>query len=143
MIKSILDNHSEYKLLSGFDLALQTFEAHICVFCHAGLDNLARCGAMESLVNDMADTTWDERAQNRISAIRFLDDGNDEDDDDEKVSVPNVFNVSAIEAHLPLLTKAPTKNRTCNNILGCAFGDCELNVTHVSCVYTVSQRPVC
>lgn len=49
----------------------------------AGSDNLARCGALESLVNDMADDTWDNKAVNRISAIHFLDD--DEDDDDEKV----------------------------------------------------------
>lgn len=49
----------------------------------AGSDNLARCGALESLVNDMADDTWDNKAVNRISAIHFLDD--DEDEDDEKV----------------------------------------------------------
>lgn len=46
-------------------------------------DNLARCAALESLVNDMADDTWDDKAVNRISAIHFLDD--DEDEDDEKV----------------------------------------------------------
>lgn len=49
----------------------------------AGSDNLARCGALESLVNNTADDTWDNKAVNRISAIHFLDD--DEDDDDEKV----------------------------------------------------------
>ncbi|KAK3554687.1 hypothetical protein QTP70_032652 [Hemibagrus guttatus] len=47
-----------------------------------GSDNLARCGALESLVNDVADDTWDNRAMNRMSTIRFLDD--DDDDDDEK-----------------------------------------------------------
>lgn len=52
---------------------------------HAGSDNLARCGALESLVNDMADDTWDNKAVNRISAIHFLDE--DEDEDDEKVRV--------------------------------------------------------
>lgn len=52
---------------------------------HSGSDNLARCGGLESLVNDMADDTWDNKAVNRISAIHFLDDG--EDDDDEKVRV--------------------------------------------------------
>lgn len=52
---------------------------------HSGSDNLARCGALESLVNDMADDTWDNKAVNRTSAIHFLDDG--EDDDDEKVRV--------------------------------------------------------
>ncbi|XP_078069401.1 leucine-rich repeat-containing protein 1 isoform X1 [Mustelus asterias] len=45
-------------------------------------DNLPRCGALESLVNDMSDEMWNERAMNRISAIRFLDD--DDDDDEEK-----------------------------------------------------------
>eukprot|EP00064_Thunnus_orientalis_P004650 superscaffoldBa00000427_g4662 len=44
-------------------------------------DNLARCGALESLVNDMADDTWDNKAMNRISAIHFLDDDDEEDDD--------------------------------------------------------------
>ncbi|KAG9344206.1 hypothetical protein JZ751_010875, partial [Albula glossodonta] len=48
-----------------------------------GLDNLARCGALESLVNDMADDTWDDRAANRISAIRFLEEDDDEDDDEK------------------------------------------------------------
>lgn len=52
---------------------------------HSGSDNLARCGALESLVNDMADDTWDNKAVNRISAIHFLDE--DEDEDDEKVRV--------------------------------------------------------
>lgn len=52
---------------------------------HSGSDNLARCGGLDSLVNDMADDTWDNKAVNRISAIHFLDDG--EDDDDEKVRV--------------------------------------------------------
>ncbi|XP_049927787.1 leucine-rich repeat-containing protein 1 [Epinephelus moara] len=47
-----------------------------------GSDNLARCGALESLVNEMADDTWDNKAVNRISAIHFLDD--DEEDDDDK-----------------------------------------------------------
>lgn len=47
-------------------------------------DNLARCGALESLVNDMADDPWDGKAVNRHSAIHFLDD--DYDEDDEKVT---------------------------------------------------------
>ncbi|XP_047010321.1 leucine-rich repeat-containing protein 1 isoform X1 [Ictalurus punctatus] len=46
-----------------------------------GSDNLARCGALESLVNDVADDTWDNRATNRMSTIRFLDDDDDDDDD--------------------------------------------------------------
>ncbi|KAI3363131.1 hypothetical protein L3Q82_011784 [Scortum barcoo] len=48
-----------------------------------GSDNLARCGALESLVNDMADDTWDNKAVNRISAIHFLDDDDEEEDDDK------------------------------------------------------------
>lgn len=48
-----------------------------------GSDNLARCGALESLVNDMADDTWDNKATNRISAIHFLDDDEEEEDDDK------------------------------------------------------------
>lgn len=47
-------------------------------------DNLARCGALESLVNDMANDPWDDKAVNRHSAIHFLDD--DYDEDDEKVT---------------------------------------------------------
>lgn len=46
-------------------------------------DNLARCGALESLVNEMADDPWDSKVLNRHSAIHFLDD--DYDEDDEKV----------------------------------------------------------
>lgn len=46
-----------------------------------GSDKLSRCGALESLVNDMADETWDNKAMNRISAIHFLDEDDDEDDD--------------------------------------------------------------
>ena len=37
-------------------------------------------------MNDVADTTWDDRPQNRTSAIRFLED-DDEEEDDEKVGV--------------------------------------------------------
>lgn len=46
-------------------------------------ENLARCGALESLVNDMVDDSWD-KAVNRHSAIHFLDE--DYDEDDEKVT---------------------------------------------------------
>ncbi|XP_077164945.1 leucine-rich repeat-containing protein 1 [Paroedura picta] len=45
-------------------------------------DNLPRCGAMESLVNEMSDETWNERAVNRVSAIRFLEDEKDEEDNE-------------------------------------------------------------
>uniref|UniRef100_A0A8C3AAX2 Leucine rich repeat containing 1 n=1 Tax=Cyclopterus lumpus TaxID=8103 RepID=A0A8C3AAX2_CYCLU len=49
-----------------------------------GSDNLARCGALESLVNNTVDDTWDNKAMNRISAIHFLDDDDDEEEDDDK-----------------------------------------------------------
>nr|XP_009940649.1 PREDICTED: leucine-rich repeat-containing protein 1 [Opisthocomus hoazin] len=45
-------------------------------------DNLPRCGALESLVNEMSDETWNERAVNRVSAIRFLEDEKDEEDNE-------------------------------------------------------------
>lgn len=47
-------------------------------------ESLARCGALESLVNDMTDNMLDSKAVNRHSAIHFLDD--DYDEDDEKVT---------------------------------------------------------
>ncbi|KAF7247003.1 Leucine-rich repeat-containing protein 1 [Varanus komodoensis] len=45
-------------------------------------ENLPRCGALESLVNEMSDETWNERAVNRVSAIRFLEDEKDEEDNE-------------------------------------------------------------
>uniref|UniRef100_A0A4X2KSJ3 Leucine rich repeat containing 1 n=1 Tax=Vombatus ursinus TaxID=29139 RepID=A0A4X2KSJ3_VOMUR len=45
-------------------------------------ENLPRCGALESLVNEMSDETWNERAVNRVSAIRFLEDERDEEDNE-------------------------------------------------------------
>ncbi|XP_028982700.2 leucine-rich repeat-containing protein 1 [Betta splendens] len=45
-----------------------------------GSDKLSRCGALESLVNDMADDTWENKGMSRMSAIQFEVD----DDDDEK-----------------------------------------------------------
>lgn len=45
-------------------------------------DNLPRCGALESLVNEMSDETWNERAVHRVSAIRFLEDEKDEEDNE-------------------------------------------------------------
>ncbi|KAJ3609941.1 hypothetical protein NHX12_022035 [Muraenolepis orangiensis] len=44
-----------------------------------GSDNLARCGALASL-NDVAEEGWDDHAVNRISAIHFQEDDEDEDD---------------------------------------------------------------
>uniref|UniRef100_A0A672HM44 Disease resistance R13L4/SHOC-2-like LRR domain-containing protein n=1 Tax=Salarias fasciatus TaxID=181472 RepID=A0A672HM44_SALFA len=49
----------------------------------SGSDSLARCGGLESLVNDIADDTWDNKAANRISAIHFLDDDEEEEDDEQ------------------------------------------------------------
>ncbi|KAJ8248091.1 hypothetical protein GJAV_G00238210 [Gymnothorax javanicus] len=71
-----VDPESGEKVLTCVLLPQQLFEPE-----DKGLDNLARCGALESLVNDMADDTWDERAANRISAIRFLEEDDDEDDE--------------------------------------------------------------
>uniref|UniRef100_F6ZNN4 Leucine rich repeat containing 1 n=1 Tax=Monodelphis domestica TaxID=13616 RepID=F6ZNN4_MONDO len=45
-------------------------------------ENLPRCGALESLVNEMSDEAWNERAVNRVSAIRFLEDERDEEDNE-------------------------------------------------------------
>ena len=53
--------------------------------CSRGLcpaENLPRCGALESLVHDVSEEAWNERAVNRVSAIRFLDDEKDDDDDE-------------------------------------------------------------
>ena len=43
-------------------------------------DNLARYNALASLVNEVAEEGWDDHAPNRISAIHFLEDGEDDDD---------------------------------------------------------------
>lgn len=53
-------------------------------------DNLPRCGALESLVNEMSDETWNERAVNRVSAIRFLEDEKDEEEN-EMVCFPSLW----------------------------------------------------
>uniref|UniRef100_A0A3Q1CG15 Disease resistance R13L4/SHOC-2-like LRR domain-containing protein n=1 Tax=Amphiprion ocellaris TaxID=80972 RepID=A0A3Q1CG15_AMPOC len=72
------DPESGEKVLTCVLLPQQPFDSD-----KKGYDNLARCGALESLVNDMADDTWDNKAMNRISAIHFLDDDEDEEDDDK------------------------------------------------------------
>ncbi|RXM33124.1 Leucine-rich repeat-containing protein 1 [Acipenser ruthenus] len=46
-------------------------------------DNLARYGAFESLVHETSDEAWNDRAVNRISAIRFQEDEKDDEDDEE------------------------------------------------------------
>lgn len=57
-----------------------------------GVDNLARFGALESLVNGMPDEAWDGTAANRISSIHFLDD--DEDDDNDSVRPRSIYTVN-------------------------------------------------
>ncbi|KAL4640899.1 leucine-rich repeat-containing protein 1 isoform X2 [Arapaima gigas] len=69
-----VDLESGEKVLTCVLLPQQPSESE-----NKGSENLARCGALESLVNDMADERWDNQAAHRISAIRFLE----EDDDDE------------------------------------------------------------
>lgn len=43
-------------------------------------ESLPRCGAMESLVNDVSEEAWDDHSVHRVSAIRFLEDEKDEDE---------------------------------------------------------------
>lgn len=45
-------------------------------------ENLPRCGALESLVHDVSDDAWSMRAVHRVSAIRFLDDEKEEDENE-------------------------------------------------------------
>ncbi|RXM30770.1 Leucine-rich repeat-containing protein 1 [Acipenser ruthenus] len=47
-------------------------------------DNLARCGVVESLVNEMSDEAWNDQAVNRISAIRFQEEEKDDENDEGK-----------------------------------------------------------
>uniref|UniRef100_A0AAZ3PK56 Leucine rich repeat containing 1 n=1 Tax=Oncorhynchus tshawytscha TaxID=74940 RepID=A0AAZ3PK56_ONCTS len=71
-----IDPESGEKVLTCVLLPQQPLEPE-----SKGSDNLARCGALESLVNDMVDDTWGDKAMKRISAIHFLDDDDDEDDE--------------------------------------------------------------
>ncbi|XP_047459532.1 leucine-rich repeat-containing protein 1 [Mugil cephalus] len=70
------DPESGEKVLTCVLLPQQPYEPD-----NKGSDNLTRFGALESLVNDMADETWDNKAMNRTSAIHFLDEDDDGDDD--------------------------------------------------------------
>nr|XP_013004399.1 leucine-rich repeat-containing protein 1 [Cavia porcellus] len=47
-------------------------------------ENLPRCGALESLVHDVSDDAWSMRAVHRVSAIRFLDDEKEEDENETR-----------------------------------------------------------
>lgn len=55
------------------------FQAAVVFFM---TENLPRCGALESLVSDVPDEAWNERAVNRVSAIRFLEDERDDEDNE-------------------------------------------------------------
>lgn len=84
-------------------------------------DNLARCGALESLLNDMTDETWDSKAGNRHSAIHFLDD-DDYDEDDEKVGLLNFPKLPpdvAVASGLVLCTESSTIRVQQRNYNGC------------------------
>uniref|UniRef100_A0A8C5HH88 Disease resistance R13L4/SHOC-2-like LRR domain-containing protein n=1 Tax=Gouania willdenowi TaxID=441366 RepID=A0A8C5HH88_GOUWI len=70
------DPETGEKVLTCVLLPQQPFDGD-----NKGSDNLARCGALESLVNDATDDTWDNKVTNRISAIHFLDEAEDEDDE--------------------------------------------------------------
>lgn len=45
-------------------------------------ENLPRCSALENLVHDVSDEGWNEQPINRVSAIRFLEDEKDEEDNE-------------------------------------------------------------
>ena len=45
-------------------------------------DNLARFGGLTSL-NDVVEEDWDEHTAKRTSAIHFLEDGEDDDEEDQ------------------------------------------------------------
>ncbi|XP_049633605.1 leucine-rich repeat-containing protein 1 [Suncus etruscus] len=45
-------------------------------------EHLPRCDALESLVSDVSDEAWNDRAVHRVSAIRFLEDEKDEEDNE-------------------------------------------------------------
>lgn len=96
-------------------------------------DNLPRCGALESLVNEMSDETWNERAVNRVSAIRFLEDEKDEEEN-EMVCFPGLWISSDI---LTLMQKyKKSLSILAVNILAwtacfmCTFGE---KTVHVGC----------
>uniref|UniRef100_A0A672LU79 Leucine-rich repeat-containing protein 1-like n=1 Tax=Sinocyclocheilus grahami TaxID=75366 RepID=A0A672LU79_SINGR len=72
-----VDPESGDKVLTCVLLPQQPCESE-----NKGSDNLARCGALESLVeSSVLDDTWDDKAPNRMSTIRFMEDDEDEDDE--------------------------------------------------------------
>lgn len=68
---------SEYAIMLTSNVQTHSFRSLTSIIT----DNLPRCGAMESLVNEMSDETWNERAVNRVSAIRFEDEKDEEDNE--------------------------------------------------------------
>lgn len=76
------------------------FDPEVCVCVCSGSDNLARCGALESLVESgILDDTWDDKALNRMSTIRFMEDDDDDEDDDvrKKLALINhTFKISSL-----------------------------------------------
>uniref|UniRef100_A0A673FUI7 Leucine-rich repeat-containing protein 1-like n=1 Tax=Sinocyclocheilus rhinocerous TaxID=307959 RepID=A0A673FUI7_9TELE len=73
-----VDPESGDKVLTCVLLPQQPCESE-----NKGSDNLARCGALESLVeSSVLDDTWDDKAPNRMSTIRFMEDDEDEDDEE-------------------------------------------------------------
>uniref|UniRef100_A0A8C6I9T0 Leucine rich repeat containing 1 n=1 Tax=Mus spicilegus TaxID=10103 RepID=A0A8C6I9T0_MUSSI len=47
-------------------------------------ESLPRCGALESLVTDISEEAWNDRSVHRVSAIRFLEDEKDEDENETR-----------------------------------------------------------
>ncbi|XP_051506850.1 leucine-rich repeat-containing protein 1-like isoform X1 [Myxocyprinus asiaticus] len=73
-----MDPESGEKVLTCVLLPQQPCESE-----NKGSDNLARCGALESLVESGAlNDTWDDTATNRMSTIRFMEEDVDEDDEE-------------------------------------------------------------
>lgn len=83
---------------------------NLCICC-LGSDNLARCGAVESLVESgMLDDTWDDKATNRMSTIRFMEEDDDEDDEEvrKKEALLNVlFGFSMIMSFVQVMYRVP------------------------------------
>ncbi|XP_012874517.1 PREDICTED: leucine-rich repeat-containing protein 1 [Dipodomys ordii] len=50
-------------------------------------ENLPRCGALENLVSGDSDEAWNERTVHRVSAIRFLEEEKDEEDNETSACV--------------------------------------------------------
>ncbi|OXB76551.1 UNVERIFIED_CONTAM: hypothetical protein H355_004757 [Colinus virginianus] len=95
------------------------------LLCFAVLtDNLPRCGALESLVNEMSDETWNERAVNRVSAIRFLEDEKDEEDNEMlcfAVLTDNLPRCGALESLVNEMSDETWNERAVNRVSAIRF----------------------